>query len=37
MGLVIDWTLAGQVARGVAGLQPAGDPGPFEALSAPAA
>jgi coenzyme F420 biosynthesis associated uncharacterized protein len=34
---VIDWTLAGQVARGIAGLQPAGDPAPFERLSAPAA
>jgi coenzyme F420 biosynthesis associated uncharacterized protein len=33
---VIDWTLAGQVARGIAGLQPAGDPRPFEQLSAPA-
>jgi coenzyme F420 biosynthesis associated uncharacterized protein len=27
---VIDWSLAGQVARGVAGLQPSGDPAPFE-------
>jgi coenzyme F420 biosynthesis associated uncharacterized protein len=34
---VIDWTLAGQVARGLAGLQPAGDPRPFEKLSTPAA
>ena len=34
---VIDWTLASQVARGVSRLQPAGDPAPFEALSAPAA
>jgi coenzyme F420 biosynthesis associated uncharacterized protein len=34
---VIDWSLAGQVARGIAGLQPAGDPTPFERLSAPAA
>src|ERR671916_1737556 len=34
---VIDWTLAAQVARGIAGLQPAGDPAPFEQLSAPAA
>jgi coenzyme F420 biosynthesis associated uncharacterized protein len=34
---VIDWNLAGQVARGIAGLQPAGDPAPFERLSAPAA
>jgi coenzyme F420 biosynthesis associated uncharacterized protein len=37
MGRVIDWSLASQVARGVARLQPAGDPGPFEALSAAAA
>jgi coenzyme F420 biosynthesis associated uncharacterized protein len=34
---VIDWILAGQVARGIAGLQPAGDARPFEQLSAPAA
>ena len=34
---MIDWTLAGQVARGIAGLQAAGDPRPFEQLSAPAA
>jgi coenzyme F420 biosynthesis associated uncharacterized protein len=34
---VIDWSLAGQVARGIAGIQPAGDPAPFERLSAPAA
>jgi coenzyme F420 biosynthesis associated uncharacterized protein len=34
---VIDWTLAGQVARGVANLQPSGDPGPFEDVAAPAA
>jgi coenzyme F420 biosynthesis associated uncharacterized protein len=37
MGGVIDWSLAGQVARGIAGLQPAGDPAPFEQLAAPAA
>src|SRR5918992_5266515 len=37
MGAVIDWILAGRVARGVAGLQPAGDPAPFEHLSAAAA
>ncbi|MGH2946894.1 MAG: zinc-dependent metalloprotease [Solirubrobacteraceae bacterium] len=37
MGPVIDWNLAGQVARGIAGLQPSGDPAPFERLSAPAA
>jgi coenzyme F420 biosynthesis associated uncharacterized protein len=34
---VIDWSLAGQVARGIANLQPAGDPTPFEQLSGPAA
>jgi len=34
---VTDWKLAGQVARGIAGLQPAGDPRPFEELAAPAA
>jgi hypothetical protein len=36
MGWVIDWTLASQVARGVARLQPAGDPAPFERLEGPA-
>src|SRR5215210_1728562 len=35
MGQVIDWSLASQVARGVARLQPAGDPAPFEALAGP--
>jgi coenzyme F420 biosynthesis associated uncharacterized protein len=34
---VIDWNLAGTVARGIAGLQPAGDPEPFQAVEAPAA
>src|SRR3954447_5218478 len=34
---MIDWSLAGTVARGVAGLQPAGDPAPFEQLEGPAA
>jgi coenzyme F420 biosynthesis associated uncharacterized protein len=34
---VIDWSLAGQVARGIANLQPAGDPTAFEELSGPAA
>jgi coenzyme F420 biosynthesis associated uncharacterized protein len=34
---VIDWSLAGQVARGIANLQPAGDPTPFQDLSGPAA
>ena len=34
---MIDWTLAGQVARGIANLQPAGDPTPFVELAAPAA
>jgi coenzyme F420 biosynthesis associated uncharacterized protein len=37
MGWVIDWTLASQIARGVARLQPAGDPAPFELLEGPAA
>ncbi len=37
MGGVIDWSLASQIARGVSRLQPAGDPAPYEALSAPAA
>jgi coenzyme F420 biosynthesis associated uncharacterized protein len=36
MGWVIDWSLASQVARGVARLQPAGDPAPFEVLDGPA-
>jgi coenzyme F420 biosynthesis associated uncharacterized protein len=34
---VIDWNLAGTVARGIAGLQPAGDPEPFQAVEEPAA
>jgi coenzyme F420 biosynthesis associated uncharacterized protein len=34
---VIDWSLARQVAKGIAGLQPAGDRAPFEELTAPAA
>ena len=34
---MIDWSLAGQVARGIANLQPAGDPTPFVELAAPAA
>ncbi len=33
---MIDWNLAGTVARGVANLQPAGDPAPFEQLAGPA-
>ena len=33
---MIDWKLAGTVARGVANLQPAGDPAPFEQLAGPA-
>ena len=37
MAGVIDWSIAGQVARGVAGLQPAGDRAPFEAVAEPAA
>ena len=34
---MIDWKLAGQVARGVSNLQPAGDPEPFRRLDGPAA
>jgi coenzyme F420 biosynthesis associated uncharacterized protein len=34
---VIDWSLAGQVARGIANLQPAGDPRPFAPVAGPAA
>jgi coenzyme F420 biosynthesis associated uncharacterized protein len=34
---MIDWGLAGQVARGLAGLQPSGDPAPFEGVGAPSA
>jgi coenzyme F420 biosynthesis associated uncharacterized protein len=34
---VIDWKLAGTVARGVANLQPSGDPAPYSDLAAPAA
>ena len=34
---MIDWSIAGQVARGVAGLQPAGERAPFEAVGEPAA
>ncbi len=33
---MIDWKLAGTVARGVANLQPAGDPEPYEQLAGPA-
>lgn len=33
---MIDWKLAGTVARGVANLQPAGNPEPFEQLAEPA-
>jgi putative hydrolase len=33
---VIDWNLAGTVARGVANMQPAGDPAPFSQLAGPA-
>ena len=33
---MIDWSLAAQIARGVSGLQPSGDPAPFERLSGPA-
>lgn len=34
---MIDWKLAGTVARGVANMQPAGNPEPFEQLAEPAA
>jgi coenzyme F420 biosynthesis associated uncharacterized protein len=34
---VIDWKLAATVARGVANMQPAGDPGPYQQLAEPAA
>jgi coenzyme F420 biosynthesis associated uncharacterized protein len=34
---VIDWNLAGTVARGIAGMQPAGDPEPYQAVDAPTA
>ena len=37
MASMIDWSLAATVARGVSGLAPAGDPAPFQQLSAPAA
>ena len=33
---MVDWQLAGKVAEGVAALQPAGDPGPFRAVTGPA-
>ena len=32
---MIDWSLASQVARGVARLSPSGDPAPFQALEGP--
>ena len=35
MAGMIDWSLAAQIARGVSGLQPAGDPAPFAGVSAP--
>src|SRR3954470_5242900 len=34
---MIDWSLAAQVARGVAGLQQLGDPAPFAAPAPPSA
>jgi coenzyme F420 biosynthesis associated uncharacterized protein len=34
---VIDWKLAGTVARGIANMQPAGNPAPYEQLAEPAA
>jgi coenzyme F420 biosynthesis associated uncharacterized protein len=33
---MIDWSLATQIARGVAKLQPAGEPGPFRLVEGPA-
>ena len=33
---MVDWNLAAKVAEGVAGLQPTGDPEPFQALVRPA-
>ena len=33
---MVDWNLAAKVAEGVAGLQPSGDPEPFQALVRPA-
>jgi coenzyme F420 biosynthesis associated uncharacterized protein len=36
MDCMIDWSLAAQVARGVSGLQPSGDPAPFHLLEGPA-
>jgi coenzyme F420 biosynthesis associated uncharacterized protein len=33
---MVDWNLAAKVAEGVAALQPAGDPAPFQALVRPA-
>jgi coenzyme F420 biosynthesis associated uncharacterized protein len=33
---MVDWNLAAKVAEGVAGLQPAGDPEPFQSLVRPA-
>jgi coenzyme F420 biosynthesis associated uncharacterized protein len=34
---MIDWSLAAQIARGVSGLQPSGDPAPFSRVGEPAA
>jgi coenzyme F420 biosynthesis associated uncharacterized protein len=34
---MIDWSLAAQIARGVSGLQPSGDPAPFRAVQDPTA
>jgi coenzyme F420 biosynthesis associated uncharacterized protein len=36
MDCMVDWSLAGKVAEGVAALQPSGDPEPFRALVRPA-
>jgi coenzyme F420 biosynthesis associated uncharacterized protein len=37
MGDMIDWSLAATVARGVSGLQPGGNPAPFQQLEEPSA
>src|SRR3954453_10790967 len=35
MDVMVDWSLASTVSRGVAKLAPAGDPAPFQALEGP--
>jgi coenzyme F420 biosynthesis associated uncharacterized protein len=36
MEAMIDWSLAGQIARGISGLQPSGDPAPYRDVAGPA-